>query len=172
MTSGIGSGAVVPITPMVSTLSSNNSEIGYSNIANGNNNIQNVATKFSGSGNINSSSSSSSEVFTCIAYCTDNQTVCVGTNQGNLYTWKKATGGAGIVPNTQTTLSVAGTSSLKTTSAATANYAVDGPENAWQLTNISMVRGAIKQCCWGINEVGKPCILLNCVSHVYLLKVS
>lgn len=82
------------------------------------------------------------EVFTCIAYCTDNQTLCAGTNQGNLYTWKRT------------------------------NYSVDVPENTWQLNNISAVRGAIKQCTWGVCDAAKSCIMLNCVANVYILKVS
>lgn len=82
------------------------------------------------------------EIFTCIAYCQDNQTLCAGTNQGNLYTWKKAT-----------------------------NYAIDVPENSWQLNNISAVKGAIKQCYWGISSLSKPCIMVNCISNVYVLKV-
>lgn len=81
------------------------------------------------------------EVFTCIAYCADNQTLCSGTNQGNLYTWKRT------------------------------NCLIDGPENTWQLNNISTVRGAIKQCIWGVTETAKPCIMLNCISNVYILKV-
>lgn len=81
------------------------------------------------------------EVFTCIAYCSDNQTLCAGTNQGNLYTWKRT------------------------------NYSVDVPENTWQLNNISAVRGAIKQCTWGVCETVKPCIMVNCIANVYILKV-
>ncbi|XP_037026669.1 intraflagellar transport protein 140 homolog [Bradysia coprophila] len=80
------------------------------------------------------------EVFTCIAYCSDNQTLCAGTNQGNLYTWKRT------------------------------NYSVDVPENTWQLNNISAVRGAIKQCTWGVCETVKPCIMVNCIANVYILK--
>lgn len=83
------------------------------------------------------------EIFTCIAYCQDNQTLCAGTNQGNLYTWKRTT-----------------------------NYPIDVPENSWQLNNIAAVRGAIKQCYWGISETIKPCIMVNCISNVYVLKVS
>lgn len=85
------------------------------------------------------------EVFTCIAYKADNQTLCGGTNQGNLYTWKRT---------------------------SRSNYSVDMPENGWQLNNISAVRGAIKQCSWGFCDNAKPCVLLNCVSNVYILKVN
>lgn len=84
----------------------------------------------------------SSEVFTCISYCSDNQTLCAGTNQGNLYTWKRT------------------------------NYSVDVPENAWQLNNISAVKGAIKQCMWGITNITTSCILINCITNVFILKVK
>ncbi|XP_054730217.1 intraflagellar transport protein 140 homolog [Anastrepha obliqua] len=80
------------------------------------------------------------EFFTCLAYSTGNQTLCAGTNQGNLYTWKRRAGQH------------------------------DMPEDSWQLTNISTVRGAVKQCIWGFNELAKPCILINCISNVYVLR--
>uniref|UniRef100_A0A336M4N6 CSON011732 protein n=1 Tax=Culicoides sonorensis TaxID=179676 RepID=A0A336M4N6_CULSO len=31
----------------------------------------------------------SAELFTCIAYCKESNTLCAGTNQGNLFTWKR-----------------------------------------------------------------------------------
>ncbi|XP_067639118.1 intraflagellar transport protein 140 homolog isoform X2 [Eurosta solidaginis] len=80
------------------------------------------------------------EHFTCLAHSVVNQTLCAGTNQGNLYTWKRRAGH------------------------------FDMPEDAWQLTNISTVRGAVKQCIWGFNELAKPCMLINCISNVYVLK--
>ncbi|XP_018800098.1 PREDICTED: intraflagellar transport protein 140 homolog [Bactrocera latifrons] len=80
------------------------------------------------------------ELFTCLAYSTSNQTLCAGTNQGNIYTWKRRLG------------------------------VFDVPEDSWQLTNISTVRGAVKQCIWGFNELAKPCMLINCISNVYVLK--
>lgn len=80
------------------------------------------------------------EVFTCIAYNSDNQTLCAGTNQGNLYTWKRT------------------------------NYLVDVPENIWQLNNISTVKGAIKHCIWGLTDSIKSCIMVNCISNVFILK--
>ncbi|XP_049310514.1 intraflagellar transport protein 140 homolog [Bactrocera dorsalis] len=80
------------------------------------------------------------ELFTCLAYSTSNQTLCAGTNQGNIYTWKRRVG------------------------------VFDMPEDSWQLTNISTVRGAVKQCIWGFNELAKPCMLINCISNVYVLK--
>lgn len=85
-------------------------------------------------------SSKTIEVFTCIAYNSDNQTLCAGTNQGNLYTWKRT------------------------------NYLVDVPENIWQLNNISTVRGAIKHCIWGLTDSIKSCIMVNCISNVFILK--
>lgn len=84
-----------------------------------------------------------SEVFTCIAYCADNQTLCAGTNQGNVFTWKR-------------------THSFTS--------APDEPERAWQLNNVSSVRGAIKQCSWGVCETANSCILVNCVANVFILK--
>lgn len=85
----------------------------------------------------------SNETFACLAYCVDNQTLCAGTNKGNLYTWKRT------------------------------NYTtIDVPENAWQLNNISLVKGSIKQCTWGTTNAIKPCILVNCVTNVFILKVS
>lgn len=44
-------------------------------------------------------------------------------------------------------------------------------ENGWQLTDVSSVRGAIKQCIWGIvSETMNPCIVANCISNVFILK--
>lgn len=78
------------------------------------------------------------EIFTCIAYCRENSTLCAGTNQGNLFSWKKSRN----VSN----------------------------EDVWQLSNITTVRGAVKQCLWGICDTTKPCIFLNCVSSCFVLK--
>lgn len=83
---------------------------------------------------------SSNETFACIAYSSSNQTLCAGTNHGNLYIWKKT------------------------------NYKADAESNGWQLTNVSVVRSAIKQCVWGFGETLKPIIGINCVSNVYILK--
>lgn len=90
---------------------------------------------------------STMEVFTCINYCSDNQTLCAGTNQGNLYTWKRRN----YFNN---------------------NSALTDVENMWQLNNISVVRGAIKQCIWGICDSYQPCIMVNCIANAYILKVS
>lgn len=44
-------------------------------------------------------------------------------------------------------------------------------ENGWQLTDVSAVRGAVKQCIWGIvSDTLNPCIVVNCISNVYILK--
>ncbi|XP_055684546.1 intraflagellar transport protein 140 homolog [Lutzomyia longipalpis] len=82
-----------------------------------------------------------SEAFTCLAFCPDTQTLCAGTNQGNLFNWRRM------------------------------NYAPDAsPENIWQLNNVTAVRGAVKQCSWGVTEIGQPCIVANCISNVFILK--
>ncbi|XP_037936551.1 intraflagellar transport protein 140 homolog [Teleopsis dalmanni] len=83
----------------------------------------------------------SNEAFTCIAYSSGSQTICAGTNHGNVYTWRRSV-----------------------------NYFTNNPEDSWQLTNISTVRGAVKECFWGFNELAKPCMLINCVSNVFVLK--
>ncbi|XP_030565569.1 intraflagellar transport protein 140 homolog isoform X1 [Drosophila novamexicana] len=85
----------------------------------------------------------SNEMFTCLAYSNSNQTLCAATNLGNLYTWKR-----------------------------TVSCFVSAPEDAWQLGNISTLarQGAIKSCSWGYNELAKPCILVNCLSSVFMLK--
>lgn len=83
------------------------------------------------------------EVFTCISYCTYNKTLCAGTNHGNMYTWRRS------------------------------NQPMnDDIELSWQLTNITSVRGTVKQCIWGISDAERPCIMVNCVSNVFILKVS
>lgn len=86
------------------------------------------------------------EVFTCIAYCSSNQTLCAGTNQGRLYTWRK------------------------TTTMCATELLSEYPENAWQLNNVSSVRGAIKHCFWGICEINQSCAMVNCIANVYILK--
>lgn len=91
------------------------------------------------------------EVFTCIAHCADNQTLCAGTNMGNLYIWKKNTSWAVAKDPKENGLETA--------------------EHLWQLYNIVNVHGAIKHCSWGVCDVSMPCVLLNCISSVYILKV-
>lgn len=92
-------------------------------------------------------SAKTTEVFTCIAYSSASQTLCAGTNQGRVYTWRKM-------------------SSLN----VVADTAGAGSGN-WQLNNVSKVRGAIKHCFWGFGASSKPCILINCIASVYILKV-
>ncbi|XP_055541505.1 intraflagellar transport protein 140 homolog [Wyeomyia smithii] len=82
------------------------------------------------------------EVFTCVAYCKDNQTLSAGTNQGNLYTWRR--------------LNV--------------NRSYEYPERQWQLTNVTPVRGTIKSLTWGITDTNRPCMMVNCLSSVFILK--
>ncbi|XP_062537441.1 intraflagellar transport protein 140 homolog [Armigeres subalbatus] len=82
------------------------------------------------------------EAFTCVAYCKDNQTLSAGTNQGNLYTWRR--------------LNI--------------NRSYDYPENQWQLTNVTPVRGTIKSLTWGITDTNRPCMMVNCLSNVFILK--
>uniref|UniRef100_A0A182PVU1 Uncharacterized protein n=1 Tax=Anopheles epiroticus TaxID=199890 RepID=A0A182PVU1_9DIPT len=84
------------------------------------------------------------EVFTCVAYCTDTQTLSAGTSQGNLYTWRRAGG----------------------------SYArsYTNSEMQWQLTNVTPVRGTIKSLVWGTTEANRPCMMVNCLSSVFILK--
>lgn len=95
--------------------------------------IKNLHTK-------QNSKSTNTEVFSSIAYCPKNQTLCAATNQGSVYVWKKS------------------------------NFKSEA-ENGWQLTDVTTVRGAIKQCIWGvISDTLTPCIVCNCISNVYILK--
>lgn len=92
------------------------------------------------------------EVFTCLAYCNENHKLCAGTNLGNLYIWKR---------NTSLALQ-----------AKSPENGIESMENLWHLYYVANVRGAIKHCSWGVCDVSKPCVLLNCISNVYILKVS
>lgn len=94
------------------------------------------------------------EVFTSLAYC--GGTLCAGTNQGNLYIWKR-----------NTTLMAQAISS----GMANGVNGYESMENFWHLVNIANVRGAIKFCSWGVCDVSTPCVLVNCISNVYILKV-
>lgn len=96
------------------------------------------------------------EVFTSLAYCTENQTLCAGTNQGNLYIWKRNTSAISNVVN----------------GLENGSNGHDSMENYWYLSNITNVRGAIKHCSWGVCDVSTPCVLVNCISNVYILKVN
>ncbi|XP_013113218.2 intraflagellar transport protein 140 homolog [Stomoxys calcitrans] len=100
-----------------------------------------MSNHLSGTGRLLKNAQNSNEHFTCITYIGDNQALCAGTNLGNLYTWKRNVG-----------------------------YKAAAPEDMWKLTNVSYVRGCIKQCLWGFNELAKPCLLVNCVSNVYVMK--
>ncbi|XP_031624107.1 intraflagellar transport protein 140 homolog isoform X2 [Contarinia nasturtii] len=91
------------------------------------------------------------EVFTSLAYCNENQTLCAGTNQGNLYIWKRNT-------------------SLVMQMVSVSENGYESMENCWHLVNIANVRGAIKFCSWGVCDVSTPCVLVNCISNVYILK--
>lgn len=91
------------------------------------------------------------EVFTSLAYCNENQTLCAATNQGNLFLWKRNTCMQQIV--------------------SANDNGNDSMENCWHLINIANVRGAIKFCNWGICDVSTPCVLVNCIASVYILKV-
>ncbi|XP_052866434.1 intraflagellar transport protein 140 homolog [Anopheles cruzii] len=84
------------------------------------------------------------EVFTGAAYCHETQTLSAGTSQGNLFTWRRAG------PFTRT-------------------YA-EHPEYQWQLTNVTGVRGTIKGLAWGITDSNRPCMMVNCLSDVFILK--
>uniref|UniRef100_A0A182K189 Uncharacterized protein n=1 Tax=Anopheles christyi TaxID=43041 RepID=A0A182K189_9DIPT len=84
------------------------------------------------------------EAFTCVAYCADTQTLSAGTSQGSLYTWRR----------------VGGTYARSYTSS----------ESQWQLTNVTPVRGTIKSLVWGTTEANRPCMMVNCLSSVFILK--
>lgn len=84
-----------------------------------------------------------SEMFTCIAFCKVNQTLCAGTNVGRIYFWNKKKDQK--------------------------DYS-DSPEDGWELTNISSVAGTIKQVMWGSVNLRLPLLSINCVTKVYILK--
>lgn len=83
------------------------------------------------------------EMFMCISYCKLNQTLCAGTNLGQIYFW--------IKKQTKT------------------DY-IDNPEETWTLTNINNVNGTIKQLMWGSINLRLPLIAVNCITKVYILK--
>uniref|UniRef100_A0AAG5DP30 Uncharacterized protein n=1 Tax=Anopheles atroparvus TaxID=41427 RepID=A0AAG5DP30_ANOAO len=85
------------------------------------------------------------EVFTCVAYCRETQTLSAGTSQGNLYTWRRVTGAYGRAFTSTN-------------------------EAGWQLTNVTPVRGTIKSLTWGMTESNRPCMMVNCLSNVFILK--
>lgn len=83
------------------------------------------------------------EMFMCISYCKVNQTLCAGTNLGQIYFWVKK--------QTKT------------------DY-IDNPEETWTLSNINNVNGTIKQLMWGSVNLRLPLIAVNCITKVYVLK--
>lgn len=93
------------------------------------------------------------EVFTCIAYCNENHQLCAGTNQGNVYIWKKRSPYSTNYDENEN------------------NGKSQELEHLWQLSSIANVRGAIKHCSWGVCDDLSPCVLVNCISNVFILKV-
>ncbi|XP_030750473.1 intraflagellar transport protein 140 homolog isoform X2 [Sitophilus oryzae] len=85
--------------------------------------------------------SSVSEVFTCVAYCRLNQTLCAGTNIGRIYFWVKN-------PTTE----------------------AESLEDAWELNNINTISGTIKQLGWGTMITRLPILSVNCVTYIYIMK--
>lgn len=82
-------------------------------------------------------------MFMCISYCKINQTLCAGTNAGQIYFWVKK--------QTKT------------------DY-IDNPEETWTLSNVNSVNGTIKQLMWGSVNLRLPLIAVNCITTVYILK--
>lgn len=97
------------------------------------------------------------EVFTCLAYSPVSHTICAGTSHGNLFSWHKTSSYEAVDDDDDVT-----------SAAAVASGGGGVPQ--WQLNNVSNVRGAIKQCGWGLCDVVTPCILLNCITNVYVMK--
>lgn len=81
------------------------------------------------------------EIFTCIAYCRLNQTLCAGTNIGRIYFWTRKN-----------------------------SIEVDNPEDEWELNNINTISGTIKQLMWGSVMLRLPILSVNCVTSVYIMK--
>lgn len=135
---GMGAG----VTSSTSSLGGNGGSSSFSVEGSSGGDSNNLSRKVSKYAQL-SGSAASTEIFTCLAYSTSNQTLCAASNQGNLYTWKR-----------------------------TVSCFVGAPEDAWQLGNIATLsrQGAIKSCIWGFNELTKPCILVNCLSSVFMLK--
>lgn len=120
-----------------------------------------------------SSAPKAMEVFTSLAYCSENQTLCAGTNQGNLYIWKRNV--TASTPRTNGYVAVLVYNALNhfifITNFVRFENGFESMENCWHLVNIASVRGAIKHCSWGVCDVSTPCVLVNCISNVYILKV-
>lgn len=99
-----------------------------------------------------STSGSGMEIFTCLAYSPTSHTICAGTSHGNLFSWHR-TNNYEAVEEDQGQVVESGRAFVQ-----------------WQLKNKSNVRGSIKQCSWGLCDVVTPCILLNCITNVYVMK--
>lgn len=121
-----------------------------------------ASTRKPKSGTTTSGTGSSVEIFTCLAYSNLGHTICAGTSHGNLFSWHKTS-------NYEAT-SHADDDDDDVTSAVGARGGVVVAVPQWQLNNVSNVRGAIKQCGWGLCDVVTPCILLNCITNVYVMK--
>ncbi|KAF5285788.1 hypothetical protein FQA39_LY04249 [Lamprigera yunnana] len=85
----------------------------------------------------------SNEMFSCISFCTINQTLCVGTNIGRIYFWKKK---------------------------HTKHDNDYNSEMVWELFNLCSVSGTIKQLAWGSVNFRLPLLSVNCVTKVYIMK--
>ncbi|EFA08985.1 Intraflagellar transport protein 140 homolog-like Protein [Tribolium castaneum] len=81
-----------------------------------------------------------SEVFTCLAFCKLNQTLCAGTNIGRIYFWTRNTNNG------------------------------ESPEDCWELNNVNTVSGTVKQLMWGSVQLRLPLLSVNCVTCVYIMK--
>ncbi|RZC33588.1 hypothetical protein BDFB_000428 [Asbolus verrucosus] len=82
------------------------------------------------------------EVFTCLAYCKLNQTLCAGTNIGRIYFWSRNV----------------------------SKMLTDNPEDCWELNNVNTVSGTVKQLMWGSLQMRLPLLSVNCVTSVYIMK--
>lgn len=82
------------------------------------------------------------EIFTCIAYCHLNQTLCAGTNIGRIYFWTKKQNISEL----------------------------ENPEDIWELNNVNSISGTIKQVIWGSLMLRLPLLSVNCVTSVYIMK--
>ncbi|GJQ73670.1 putative intraflagellar transport protein 140 [Trypoxylus dichotomus] len=69
------------------------------------------------------------EMFTCLSFCRTSSTLCAGTNIGRLFFWLKKIHKSVYIEN---------------------------PEDAWELSNINIVSGTIKQLMWGSINLRLP----------------
>lgn len=92
--------------------------------------------------NIEEKSHSVNEIFTCIAYCKMNQTLCAGTNIGRIYFWSRKLN----------------------------HIDTENPEDSWELNNVNTISGTIKQLKWGSVLLRVPLLSVNCVTSVYIMK--